>query len=138
MRSAPDLEWPYFGSEEKFPIIARRADAAVGKGVLVFDGNRRIYLRKGEGPSYRHHFKPMRIVGETSRSWLVGWSAESACKATKFAKAAPGFFGLLDAEDAIWRNDNAYRISETIRWGRFPTDQLREIAKIIGYKEPGP
>lgn len=49
----------------------------VGMTVWVYDENHRVYKRDENGracggPIWREHWRPMEIVGETSRSWLIG------------------------------------------------------------------
>lgn len=67
----------------------------VGMKVWTFDQSHRVYARdaKGKaigGPIWREHWVPLEIVGETSRSWLVGheWARKNPERATKIAKAA--------------------------------------------------
>jgi len=47
----------------------------VGDTVWVFDINRRVYDGNGLGAKiiYREHFRPVHIIGETSRSWILDY-----------------------------------------------------------------
>lgn len=125
---APD--WPRWGSLDPSKAANRRSEIAVGKVVFVHDVNSRVYTRRNGGPDYRHQFVPREVVGETSRSWLVGWSHRYG----KHPKADPQWlFGLEDVEDAIWRNQHAYRIGQHVGSIR-DVDLLRKIAEITGFK----
>lgn len=115
----------------------------VGMTVWVFDENRRIYPERkpgeaygGGGPIWREHWTKRQIVGETSKSWLVGYSVNSARKHLK--KDFPSEFGILLSEDdvikATWIHDNAVRLADSVRRCR-DYSTLQQIAAIIGYKE---
>ena len=108
-------------------------DLAIGSTVYVFDGNYREYDRNSPdwpGPIYRKHFRPMRIVDETSRSWVLeGHPGRKINKTT-----LDGIYVDLEAvERAVWVERNSYRIGGII--GRLRDyDKLRAIAEIIGYE----
>lgn len=60
------------------------SEVAVGSRVFVFDGNRRRYSDTNRSrPIYREHFVEMTVVGETSRSWLVGYHLRDVRKIDK-------------------------------------------------------
>jgi hypothetical protein len=129
--------WPWRHGDPRGNIPDRRGNAKVGDYVLVFDVNNRVYRTRGGrnnfgggGPVPRYHYVPMLVTGETSRSWLVGHSINSA---TKYSKKEPGFFGLLDVDDALWVSNHRHRLSRHLEQIRTP-DTLRKVAELIGYQ----
>lgn len=111
------------------------ANLRVGDIVYNFDGNRRVY-EKGlsGGPIYKHHFKPYTIVGETKVSWLIGPHKAKANKKTLSSStqyADRGYFTKSGMDADIWFNEHRYKIVREVE--RAGLDQLREIARIVGY-----
>ena len=108
----------------------------VGDPVWLFDDNYRVYRPDKSGPIWREKWRKRLIVGETSRSWLVGYSTTSRTQ-TKVAKKGP-FCGVAFSEEEIdeaaWVEENRYRINESMRYVRDAT-VLRKVAELIGYKE---
>ena len=78
----------------------------IGMKVWAFDVNNRVYKRDENGkasggPIWREHWVPMEIVGETSRSGLVGpeWAKKHPERATKIAKRDwPGSLAVSEAD----------------------------------------
>ncbi|MBD3844234.1 hypothetical protein IED13_00890 [Bosea sp. SSUT16] len=121
--------WPRWGSLEPGKAVRRRSDIYVGCVVFIHDVNNRVYLRQHSGPDPRHFFVPREVIGETSRSWIVGWSG----RGEKHPKGAPvHLFGLDDVEDALWVSEHSYRLSQHISRIR-DADLLRAIAKLAGF-----
>jgi len=104
---------------------------------VSLDINRRVYDRdkKGGGPIYREHWEETVITGETSRSWIIG-----PC-AVKIPKKREGHsvyaFSMEEVEDDIWINSNRHKLAECIRKIK-DADTLREVAKLIGFKDESP
>lgn len=79
----------------------------IGMKVWRFDQNRRVYRRDANGravggPIWREHWEPLEIIGETSRSWLIGRPGWKPHAADKCAKAKwPGPYAT--SEDDIDR-----------------------------------
>lgn len=113
----------------------------VGDPAWVFDANHRIYPPNGgmsARPIYREHWRPRQIVGETSRSWLVGRDGvtHDTIKVPKSGRRqAPCMvlFSQQDVDERVWDHDNRHRIVEAVR-GVAPST-LRRIAAMIDYKE---
>lgn len=117
----------------------------IGDTVYYFDTNRRVYPspvpgddRWGGGtPIWREHWRPMKITGETVRSWLVGGSRR-ALKMPK--KGADGGTWAIDERDisrAAWVNDCAHRIADEVR--RLGFADLAAVAKLISSRhQPDP
>lgn len=120
----------------------------VGDKFWSFDRNKRQYEGKGSGAKsiYRAHFFPVGIIGETSRSWSIGhFGISRPIELFKVPKSNPfrekyGEFGtrliiLTDqmVDDECWDEKHRYKISRQIDKIDLPT--LREVAKLIGYKE---
>lgn len=111
---------------------------AIGSTVWRFDINHRVYRGPTRsvsvgGPIYREHFRPVEIVGETSRSWLVGYGKTKIPKAND-GRECNGFFLTQEAvNDAVFREDHAYRISEAV--GQCAdVIVLKQIAALVGYE----
>lgn len=115
----------------------------VGDRVFVFEINRRRYRTdaqgRSHGPIHREHFVPLWIVGEAGRSWLVASEPDATPESRsveRFPKRPPAhsdrrLFDEAEMEDAVYRHDNAYRISEAVR--RLDAAGLRKVAALIGY-----
>lgn len=120
------------------------ADLKIGDTVWVFEINRRVYPRGEKGlhsaPIYREHFMPYEVIGQTSRSWLIGASGgHEICKVSikdPFGKqrgdGAPRIYDEAGVDDMCWLNDHRYKLMRKIEYQATPA-QLREIAKIVGY-----
>lgn len=96
----------------------------IGMTVWQFDPNRRVYPRDDNGrafggPIWREHWVRLCVIGETSKSWLVGpdWMASQLDRAEKVAKKAwPG--NLLTSEAEIERAafvEQRYRLAERVQ-----------------------
>lgn len=96
----------------------------VGMKVWAFDQSRRVYKHdeKGRaigGPIWREHWHQLEIVGETSRSWLVGpeWARSQPERASKIAKKDwPG--SLACSEEDIDRRafvEERHKLADLIR-----------------------
>lgn len=95
----------------------------VGMKVWAFDQNHRVYKRdeRGKaigGPIWREHWVPMEVVGETSRSWLVGpeWARKNPERATKIAKKDwPGNLAVSQADiDRRAFVETRYKIADRV------------------------
>jgi hypothetical protein len=105
--------------------------------IWVFDENRRIYPKEEPGqfsrsPIYREHWVKREIIGETSRSWLIGpaWGPVKVPK--RGADSRRFLFSEKDVDDDVWANDHRYRIERLIQ--TLSPDQLRQVAELIGYE----
>ena len=89
-------------------------DTMVGESVWVFDINRRVYIDDGNrlsNPIWLQHWRECKIVGETSRSWILnylnrkvpkkGYDPKDVC----FSKE-----GLIRE---AWAHNNRHHISKT-------------------------
>lgn len=111
----------------------------VGDTVWVFDQNRRIYPKDRQGgPIWSEHWRPEKITGETSRSWIIGNHAWTQKKLPK--KGAAPFrvaYSQEEIDKAAWVHDNRYRLSHEIdRCEDY--DTLKKVAELVGYRLPGP
>lgn len=77
------------------------------------------------------HFYKTEIIGETKQSWHTG----VAWNPTKHPKKNNEFGKRLYTEEQVenecWKNSHAFKLSEAVRTA--PIEQLKQIAKIIGY-----
>lgn len=102
--------------------------------VWIFDINRRVYLKDGNGrsfgsPIWREHWKKIDVVGETRVSWLT------SCRRKIPKKGGHDIcFSLREIEDRAWIHENAHRLAGAVSRC---TDigALREIAHLVGYQE---
>ena len=114
------------------------SDIKIGDTLYLFNENHRVYHRDESGrsyggPIYSKHFQPITVIGETSRSWVCGtdWSQ---IKRPKSSRGMSGIFTAQEMADDIWVNDHKIKIVDKIRGCRDP-DQLRAVAKLIGYED---
>ena len=109
----------------------------VGSLFWAYDTNRRSYDEKSKMiPGC--HFYEVEVTGETSRSWVIGhgYKPFKVPKKNPFPEFNPAIFTDKMKEDSIWLDNNAYKISDCFRIGSIMTaDTMRQVAKIIGYKE---
>lgn len=114
-------------------------DIKIGDSVWFFDVNRRVYKQDQNGcsvggPIWREHWRKELVIGETSRSWLVGHKYDL----TKLPKKGdwPRDWVASEAEvnDREWVEHHRYRISRAIDSIR-DASTLRKIAELIGYEE---
>jgi hypothetical protein len=88
----------------------------VGDTIWIFDSSRRVSARDADGratggPIWREHWRPVVIVGETSRSWLTYHGNKIAKRGTDPRNVA---FSEAEIDRAGWVRDNARRISERV------------------------
>jgi hypothetical protein len=110
----------------------------IGTQLFVFDENRRVYPSVGTGarrvitgaPIYREHFRPLKVVGQTSRSWLLehGFKAPKNEEARFTARALTG----PELDEECWAQEHRYLIAQEVQRARPYT--LREVARIVGYR----
>lgn len=106
----------------------------VGSTIWMFDSNRRVYDKnKGGNPIYREHWRPAKITGETSRSWITDRWGQKVLKRGPHPGAA---FTQEEVDDDVFINDNRYTISDAVRRCR-DAATLRAVALLVGY-EPKP
>ena len=126
----------------------------IGSLFWAFDENRRVYDKTKGGGSfgissvYSKHFFRVGVMGETSRSWVIGQVLTSgdhgtemfkvpkrdpfAFKGTDFGRCRQIFTDQMK-EDKIWANSYRHKICDEMRRKATP-DQLRQIATIIGWQ----
>lgn len=117
----------------------------IGSKFWMFDGNRRKYKKDHfGGPIYERHFFEVQVIGETSRSWIIGhigYNQEifKAPKSDPF-KSKGSEFGLVKKiftekmkDDDIWVNSHKIEIIDRLRMTK-DADLFKRIAKEIGYK----
>jgi hypothetical protein len=100
----------------------------IGDTIWIFDSNRRVYPRDADGratggPIWREHWKPLVIVGETSRSWLTDCGNKIAKKGTDPQNVS---FSEAEIDRAAWVHDNAIKISRRV-WACGDFEKLKAI-----------
>ena len=112
-------------------------DIKVGDKFWAYDTNRREYVDTKMVPGC--HFYGVSIILETSRSWIIGEDEREHFKVPKrepFPKNNPRIYTDKMKSDRMWMEEHQYKIKDSLGWGGNVTaDQMREIAKIIGYQE---
>ena len=107
----------------------------IGSTVWFYDVNHREYTKPEEGRIWgtiieRAHWRPRKVVSETSRSWITD-------RGDKLPKKDDWGYLWLRSEDAItsraWARQHARRIADKVR-GEKRVDVLRRVADMIGYE----
>lgn len=100
------------------------------------DLNRRVYPRDANGRAtgcsiYREHWVKEEVLGETSRSWLIGYKHNP----TKIPKSGPLPYGYrwteAEVDDACWMHDNQHAIARAVQDCR-DVAKVRAVAEILG------
>lgn len=121
-------------------IKANDKRIAVGDPIWYFDINNRVYRKDAghshdSGPIYREHWVKRIIVGETSRSWLIGYD-HGLRVLNKVPKKGPhpGWaFSIEEIEDDCWIHEHRYKMSRAVSCISSAAT-LREVARVIGWK----
>lgn len=120
----------------------------IGREIWYFDQNRRVYPTDengryipGQSVIWREHWDKRFVVGETRVSWIVGmavdWGADHrACvKVPKKGPLPSGWsWSQVEIDELAWVEKHRYKIIRCLERCREPK-VLREIAKLIGYKD---
>jgi hypothetical protein len=83
-------------------------------------------------PTYREHWVPAIITGETSRSWIVGERDWNQYKIPKKGPHPGWCFSEQEIDDKCWIH-NCWQISDAVRLVS-DVGILRQIAELIGWK----
>lgn len=100
----------------------------IGDEFFVFDENKRVYEAKNSPPTYRGHFRPITVTGETSRSWIVGPFGMKVSKKDPWSV----LYTPSMIDDGEWVNSHRYKLEYQLRMAT--AEQLRAIADILGYE----
>ena len=123
----------------------KQAAIKVGDPIWYFDVNRRVYRKDAKGRSmgssiWAEHWREYAIIGQTSRSWIVGTESgrvfgkipkNKYCSWQGYARSKE------EIQQGAYIEKNRYAISERLR----NIDDyfvLLQIAAMIGYKESEP
>jgi hypothetical protein len=127
----------------------------IGDSVWIFDSNHRVYPKPepghsyaGGGPIYREHWRERFIIGETSRSWLIGYRRDGTPvhSRIKVAKTLPGSihcsgrgygpskiaYSWTEVEADVWAHGHRYPIVRMVE--RCDGETLKQVAALIGYE----
>lgn len=94
-----------------------------------YDAPVTMYLREHDGYVQKH-----RVIGETSRSWLIGYKHNPF----KYSKRECAAVTELEYEREQWAYKHRDVIMDKVRYGHIPFDVLVKIADAVGYTEPRP
>lgn len=110
----------------------------IGDTLYHFDINRRVYDKPPPESGrifgtlvYAGHFKPLKIIGETSQSWLMEFNYKAKKKAGGPLQRG-GFYTAEEMADNIWMHEHRHKIRDLI--DRASPTHLREVARILGYQ----
>lgn len=110
----------------------------VGDIIWKFDGNFLVYPKDEQGktlrcaPIYREYWRKAEIIGETSRSWIIGYAWDKT-KVPKKGEHSGFAFTQFEVDENCYVNENRHKIvREIVRINDAAT--LRLIADAIGYK----
>lgn len=112
----------------------------VGDPIYQYDMNRRVYRKGKDGhttgsPITREHWVEKKIIGETTRSWLIGpdWSLTKLPKKDLAEGKLTGYcLSLEEVEQRVFVADHRHLISTVVSVQDY--DKLKAIADLIGYK----
>jgi hypothetical protein len=111
------------------------------KTIWEFNQNHRVY-RKPEpgniwgrgGPIWREHWRAWEVIGETSRSWLIGNKVHPTKVPKVGANPRKWLFSEEDVIRQAWVEDNRYALGQAVqRCCNY--DTMQHIARLVGYKE---
>jgi len=108
--------------------MSDKPEIKIGDEYFIYDINKRVYESRNSAPTFRGHFWPVRIIGETSRSWILSRYDQKVPKADPWSI----LYTSEMIDDGEWKDRNGYKISERARSATI--EQLRQIAEILGYK----
>lgn len=113
----------------------------IGSTVWVFDINRRVYGQPEPGRAWgniiwREHWGPHRIVGETTRSWVL--DRQGGLKVPKSGADPSRFaFSQLDIDRRAWIEANRHEIKQAV--GQIQDyELLKAVARLIEYRSKQP
>ena len=113
---------------------------AVGSTIYYFDSNHRVYERadwfRSGGPIRRHHWRPVVITGETSRSWIVGerhWNQKKCPK--KGYNTRQWALSQAEVDADCYVAEHAHRIARVVQTLR-DAAVLQQVATLVGYVAP--
>jgi len=121
-------------------------DFKVGDEVYLFDQNRRVYTRADKGCKwsgskviFREHFVKYKIVGETSRSWLIGveWRPDKDPKNRKNDNPkwwGGRFYTAEEVDEACWLEANRQALGDAVKFC-LDMAKLKGVAKLVGFTE---
>ena len=109
----------------------------IGDKLFIFDINKRVYP-PGPGfhpPIYREHFVPVEVIGETSRSWVIGRYRQEDFKAPKRDPFSKSLYTAEMVEDQCWKHDKIHQVISDLRQADGAT--VRAVAALIAARKVG-
>ncbi len=105
------------------------------ESVWFFDVNHREYTTPSDPVRvwgdliWRRHWRQIKVIGETSRSWVLNNGVKLPKKG-----AWPSNYVLTDAEvdDRVWVHDYRFKIDDAVRRCNH-AGTLRRVAELVGY-----
>ena len=96
--------------------------------IYYFDGNYRIYEIDGvkqNSPVYEKHFRPLTVVGETDKEWILNYGTiNKRSNLLKFrGNDRRAYYTEQDKLDDIYVHENGYKIARLV-------DRLKDAKKL--------
>jgi hypothetical protein len=119
----------------------------IGKPFWYFDRDHRVYVAddgtKTNYPVWHKHWTEWKVVGETSRSWIVlpaRWGIndpthKSARKIPKKGTHQDWCQSEKEIVERAWAHDHKYKIADRVQRLADPAI-LRKVAELVGYEPP--
>lgn len=123
------------------PTPRSKPELHVGDTIWMWDENRRVYPeRKGRaissGPIWREHWRPVKIISESVRSFVLEQNLGKISKNTlEHGQGRKIIFRESDIAKLAWLNDNRVGISDHILHMRDSLDnyeKLLVVAEALG------
>ncbi len=102
----------------------------IGDTIWRFNTNRRVYSDDKSAPIWREHWEPLTIIGETTRSWLVGYYYKPYRVPKKGSDPRQWVFSEEEIENRDWVERHKHRISRAVLHADYYA--LKEVARILG------
>jgi len=103
--------------------------------VWIFNSNRRVYGKDSHAPIWREHWLRKKIIGETSRSWILECGPELKIPKNPKTPRRDIAWSEKELNQLCWLNEHRYRIVRKVE--SLPAAELIKVASLIGY-EPLP
>jgi hypothetical protein len=88
--------------------------------IYYFDENYRVYEIDGvrqNSPVYEKHFRPLVVINETSKEWILDWGTinkRSNLLKLRNNNSRITYYTEQDKLDDIYIHENGYKISKTV------------------------
>jgi hypothetical protein len=119
--------------------MSKQSEITIGQKVWVLDVHNSLVFRHTR--NYDDATKEMKVVGETKKTWLIGYEPGKIPGAYINVEKDGGrvlrgdgrevFFSKQALLDAIWLKENRHKISDAVRECR-DVEAMKHIAALLG------